>query len=244
MIQINLLPGARKPVRSASKGFNVGALFSGAATQIRDPFLIVALVGLVIGAGATAYQHLTLSSAGTELEERRERAVADSGRYALVIAERERAADQLASVVGRFSIIHAIDGERYTWSHVLTELSEALPPSTWLTRIEQTSEPISVVRSDSASNPRSRRVEEIAAAAMASVPRLQLRVIGQTVDIQALTRYMRLLEASPFLENVNFVRSDARPIAGVNLVDFTIEMQYQKPDSSVIRTVPLTVGVR
>ena len=55
MIEINLLPGARKHKRSKGPAFSVGALVSGVAAQVKDPFLIIAVSGValgILGAGA------------------------------------------------------------------------------------------------------------------------------------------------------------------------------------------------
>jgi hypothetical protein len=55
---------------------------------------------------------------------------------------------------------------------------------------------------------------------------------------------LRILEASPFLEGVNLVRSDIVLVESREVTEFTLDMQYQQPDSAAIRTVPLTVAVR
>ena len=257
MIQINLLPGAQRSKRSAGPSLDVGAMFSGALAQVKDPFLIIAVAGLVLGGGATAFQYIMLGRGTRAVDERMAQAMKDSTRYAAVLAERASAEANRDSVVRQFSIIRAIDGERYTWPHVLDELSRALPPYTWITKIQQTSPVLSVVQKpdSGAKTPadtakakqkpkRSKSIEELANAANSSVPKLVVRVTGQTVDIQAVTRYIRLLEASPFLENVTFVSSDAKVADGRDVTEFMIDVTYQTPAPSAIKTVPLTVAVR
>jgi Tfp pilus assembly protein PilN len=249
MIEINLLPGARKAKRSAGASVDMGEMFSGALTQVKDPFLIMAVVGLVIGGLAFGAQYVLLGQRAGVVEERQNVAVQDSTRYAAILAERMLVMAQRDSVVRQFSIIKAIDGERFTWPHVLSELSRELPDYTWIINVHQTSPVISVVETDSAPPaPRARNnqqdVEQLANAAAASVPKMTFRVVGQTVDIQALTRYMRLLEASPFIENVALVTSDSKATEGGDVTEFTIDMQFQTPVPSAIRTVPLTIAVR
>ncbi len=73
---------------------------------------------------------------------------------------------------------------------------------------------------------------------------LALQIVGNTVDIQALTRFMKALEASPFLQNVTLVRSDVVMQQGKEATEFRLDMQFEKPDPSVLRTVPFTVSVR
>ncbi len=46
--------------RSAGPSLDVGAMFSGALAQVKDPFLIIAVAGLVLGGGATVLQVLML----------------------------------------------------------------------------------------------------------------------------------------------------------------------------------------
>ena len=89
-----------------------------------------------------------------------------------------------------------------------------------------------------------RRQQQIADAAQKSVAKLTLRVVGETVDVQAITRFWRQLEQSPFIENVNLVGSTTKPVAGADVIEFTLDLQFQRPDSTVIRTVPLNVQVR
>jgi Tfp pilus assembly protein PilN len=257
MIQINLLPGAQRSKRSAGPSLDIGAMLSNAGAQVKDPFLIIAVAGLVLGGAATAFLYISLGRSTTATEERRAQAVKDSTRYAAVLSERANAEAHRDSAVRQFSIIRAIDGERYTWPHVLDELSRALPAYTWLTKVQQVSPVISVVQKPDSAAPaagdttkakqrpkRTKSVEELAEAASAAVPRLKLRVIGQTVDIQAATRYLRLLEASPFLEGVTFISSDSKVADGRDVTEFIIEMLFQPPAPSAIKTVPLTVAVR
>jgi len=243
MIEINLLPGAKKARRGGGgPSFNVGALFANFGSSAKDPFLLMAIAGLVIGLAATGFLYTSLSSRETTLVEREQQAIQDSTRYAAVLKERGNAQAQRDSVVRQLAIIRTIDGERFTWPHLLDEISEALPPYTWLKSIAQTSPVPSIASRDSLTGPK--KGAAAAAAAAAEAPPLMLRLVGQTVDIQALTRYMRILEASPFLEGVNLVRSDIVMVESREVTEFTLDMKYQQPDSAAIRTVPLSVAVR
>ena len=75
---------------------------------------------------------------------------------------------------------------------------------------------------------------------------LSFRIVGQTIDIQALTRFYTQLEASPFIENVVLVKTESVVVQPGNkeAIEFTLDMKLQKADSSFIRRVPLTVAVR
>lgn len=253
MIEINLLPGARKPKRGGAASVNFGEAFQGAVTQIKDPFLIVAVVGVALGLVATGAQYMLLNRRTVEVSEREQKARADSTTYASVLAERAIAEAQRDSVVKQFAIIEAIDGQRYVWPHILTELSRDLPQYTWLLGMRQMSPPMTIVTpplDTAAANAAAKRrrpprnIDSVKTEAIATIPKLKLQVIGQTADIQAVTRYWRLLEASPFIENVSLISSDVRPGEAGDVIQFTLEMEYQVPPKSAIRTVPLTVATR
>lgn len=231
MIEINLLPGARKRSRSkASASFNVGALVGDLGSKFRDPWMIVAVVGVAIGLAATGF--LWWYQGGTEaaLVEREQKAVQDSTRYAAVIAQRQEAEAQRDSILKQVAVITAIDGNRYIWPHILDEISSALPTYTWLRSVNQ-------------STPVSSEPPEIEASADTAAT-VGVRVIGLTVDIQALTMFMKQLEASPWIKNVALARSEITLVEGKEVTQFQLEMVYERPDPSAIRTVPLSVSVR
>jgi len=99
MIEINLLPGARKQKRSKGPAFNFGAMFSGVAANIKDPFLIIAVSGLALGGAATGAQYWLLGHQQSNMTDRIQKAVQDSTRYAAVLAELTNATTVRDSVV-------------------------------------------------------------------------------------------------------------------------------------------------
>jgi hypothetical protein len=84
---------------------------------------------------------------------------------------------------------------------------------------------------------------DTAAAPFVSPP-VVFNVNGRTVDIQAYTRFLRQLEASPWITDVTPVSAQTivekeRPVTA-----FTIRATYREADSAYIRTVPLSESVR
>ncbi len=248
MIEINLLPGARKTKRSRSAAVDFGALFGAVSSRIRDPYMIAAIASVVVAIAAVGVMWLQQSSTIKDLTEREQRAVQDSTRYASVIAQRAEAEAQRDSVVRQISIIKTIDGTRYVWPHILEEVSRALPQYTWLTSIAQTSAVAAVsaeAAAAAAAGPAARSklaAEADSAAAAASM--VAFRIIGVTVDIQALTRFMKQLEGSPFIENVQLVRTDPVQVQSKEATSFTLDMKLQQADSTAIRRVPVSIAVR
>lgn len=246
MIEINLLPGARKKTRSRGPSFNIPDVLKDFQSRVRDPWLISAVAGVVVGLVAIGAMWTLQSRRESSLTEREQKAVQDSTRYASVIAERAKAEAQKDSVQRQIAVISAIDGTRLIWPHVLDEISRAMPTYVWLRAVTQTS----AVSNDSPEVQAgvSKAAPKKGAARPAAQPSdenvLALQVVGNTVDIQALTRFMKALEASPFLQNVTLVRSDVVMQQGKEATEFRLDMQYEKPDPSVLRTVPFTVSVR
>jgi Tfp pilus assembly protein PilN len=246
MIEINLLPGARRKTRSTGPSFNFANLtesFRDLSSRVRDPWLLSAVAGITLGLVAIGVMWMYQSRRESSLTEREQKAVQDSTRYASVIAERAKAEAQRDSVKRQIAVITAIDGSRLVWPHILDEVSRALPPYVWLRSLTQTS-------AISAESPEVQAGVAAPAARKGGAPApsdeniLTLQLVGNTVDIQALTRFMKALEASPFLQNVTLVRSDVVMQQGKEATEFRLDVQFEKPDSSALRTVPFTVSVR
>jgi hypothetical protein len=67
---------------------------------------------------------------------------------------------------------------------------------------------------------------------------------GRTVDIQAYTRFLRQLEASPWIADVTPVSAQTVVEKDRAITAFTIRGTYRQADSAYIRTVPLSQSVR
>jgi Tfp pilus assembly protein PilN len=251
MIEINLIPGARKAKRSRSASIDFRALVGDLGSRIRDPWLITAVVGVVLGLGATGFMFWKTNSKENALTEELQKAVEDSTKNAAVIRERTVAEAQRDSVTRQIAVIRAIDASRFTWPHVMDEISRALPPYTWIKSIQQTSAPPAVppeveagVTKGGGAKSKAAAQAEADEAAAANV--ISVRLVGQTVDIQALTRFVRQLAESPWLDGINLSRTEdvlAQP-TNKEVKEFTIEMKLRRPDSTQIHRVPLVVGVR
>jgi Tfp pilus assembly protein PilN len=180
-----------------------------------------------------------------DLDRQLQGAVSDSTRFTGVIREKRRAEAERDSVVRQVELIKSFDNKRFVWPHIMDEISRALPPYTWITQIQQTNSSTVATAAapapGTAAKPGPPRLPEVDSS---TVPRVRLRIIGNTVDIQALTRFMKLLEASPFLENVQLDKSSIILIDGKEVTEFTLTAFYQTPDPSAIKTVPVSLAVR
>jgi Tfp pilus assembly protein PilN len=230
MIEINLQSGARKKSKSSrSASLNLGAMFAGLVARFKDPWLMFAIAGVIVGVAASGTLFFLQSRTAATLEERQLVAVQDSTGYAHILQERNAAEALRDSILRQMAAILAIDGDRFVWPHVMDEISRALPTYTWLLSVGQSSETAPVTPE---------------AAAAGTVPPITIRLLAFTVDIQALTIFMRQLEASPFFDNVTIAQSEIAVTDGKEVTSFELSIRYSKPPTSAIRTVPLTIAVR
>ena len=250
MIEINLLPGSGKKARSRSAGFAIGGVFSGIIAQVKDPYLMGAAAVVILAAVATVGLWGLQQSTSSRLDRELQTAVQDSIRFGLMIKERRKVLAQRDEVLGQLSMIKTIDDNRFTWPHIMDEVSRALPPYTWLTSMAQTSAVPAPPGSAPAAPPTTGQApppggaKPMTAADSAAANKLTFRLIGQTVDIQALTRFMKDLEASPFIENIQLIKSVTIIVDNREVTEFQLDAAWETPDPSVIRTVPVSLAVR
>jgi Tfp pilus assembly protein PilN len=249
MIEINLLPGSGKKARS--DGFNLKAFVGQAGARVKDPFMIAAAVSIVAATTSIGYLHVSQTAKADELTERERRAVQDSTRYVAVLRERNRALAQRDSVRRQLDIIKSIDNDRFIWAHIMDEVSRALPPYTWLKSIQQSA--VVAAASTPAPPPPAPAKDGAKGSGKPAPPplppeatpaSLKFQIAGNTVDIQALTRFMKLLEASPFVKNVTIAKAELVTVDGKEVQEFLLEAEYERPDASVISTVPVTLSSR
>jgi len=245
MIEINLIPGAGKRKAARAKVVNIGAVLSDVSGRVRDRFLIGAVVAIVISVSAVALLHLRQAERGRTLTERRDVAVADSTRYATILGERHRAESARDSLLRQINPIMALDEDRYVWPHVMDEMSRALPQYTWITTLTFTGAPqgggsngVGASKGDSAAK-KAKPTET-------SIPKdvINVRILGRTVDLQAVTRFMRDLETSPFFTAVVLEKAEPVTDNGKEIAQFQLAFRYSRPDTLLLRRSPLGPSLR
>ncbi len=250
MIKVNLLPGAAS--KSRSGGFNISGVLSGVTSSVSDKYLVgaVATVGVIVG--TVGFLFVQQTARERALVERERAAVQDSARYSVVLLAKAKAEGTRDSLYQQVAIIRSIDDSRYLWPHLLEEISNALPQFTWLTAVKQTSAPPSSAAQDtsrkapqaddkkeSTAAEKKARADSVLAAASRST---KFSIVGHTVDIQALTLFMKTLESSPFIQNVQLTRSDLVLVDAKEVTEFQLEAESQKPPPFLVRTVAMSVG--
>lgn len=246
MIEINLLPGAVKKSRGRSAGISFKDLSAGFAAKIKDPYMIGAAASFVLAAAAVGTMHFSQSSKVSALTEREEQARRDSSRFAVVLRERRTAEAKRDSVMTQLSIIRSIDDDRFVWPHILDEVSRSLPPYTWLKSISQIAAPAAAPANGPApaAADKPKEVEKKSKDPQPSAEPVKFRIIGHTVDMQAMTRLMKLLETSPYITNVQIVKTELVLLDGKEVTEFQLDAEYERPDRALLATAPVSLSVR
>ena len=257
MIEINLLPGGGKKSRGRNVGAGLAGSLSAILAKVKDPYLLSAVGSSIAAVVIIGLLYVTQTAREHILISKEQKAVQDSTRYATVVAEKRKAEAQRDSVLRQVNIIKAIDDDRFVWTHIMDEVSRVVPPYTWLTAVAQTSEVVSPAAAPPAppagAKPAANAKKPDPKAAAAAPPAvdtaivrapLSFRIIGLTVDIQALTRFMRFLETSPFIQNVQLAKTTPLLVEGNQVHEFHINADYETPDPAAIRRVPFTLSGR
>lgn len=216
MIQVNLLPGAskKKSKRGIPKLGGLGGLpkFKGLPTM--DRLAMAAVVSWLIFLPLTGYMFLSSRKRASDLKVSIEGAMADSTKYANIMAANKRLMDRRDTIARKVDIIQKIDANRYIWSHLLDEVSRALPPYTWLVEI-------SALETDSTE----------------TLPKFRLE--GRAGNNFALTKYIQDMETSPFVRNVKLTSTELIRENDKLVYSFLLEAYYEEPPPDAIETVPL-----
>lgn len=249
MIEINLLPGARRKARrGGATKVDIGASIAAIRERIREPWLIGAVAVTVLSVGIVGVLYTTQSSRASTIDDALQKAVQDSTRYASVLKERERAEARRDTVLRSLNLIRAIDDDRFIWPHVMDEVSRALPPYTWIvslgfTGAGQAQTPVQTLAAAPADTTGGKKKKKMLSTIVVR-DTVRIRLLGNTVDIQALTRFIRQLESSPFLEQVQLAKSERANDNGKEVTQFQLDMLYSRPDPAFVKRVPLAVSVK
>jgi Tfp pilus assembly protein PilN len=246
MININLRPGKRH--KSASASFNFTGVLDSLrdfGTKVKDPLLLGAVGGWVCVLGFLGFVYLNNARQLYSLEPRLEQARSENRRFKTFLADKRRQEKIRDSLLAQITVIRNVDGDRYIWPHLLDEVTKALPAYTWLVDLGPAAPaPAARVASaaPAAATPAGAPVAPDSAAA--AKPELVFNLNGRTIDIQAYTRFLRQLEASPWIHNVMPVSAQTvveqeRPVTA-----FSIRATFHPADSAYIRTAPFSQSVR
>jgi Tfp pilus assembly protein PilN len=240
MITVNLRPDLkRKRARSPLQGISESV--RGLSAKVKDPLLLVAVVAWVGSLGWLGFVVMNTGRQLATLEPQLEQTRAEHRRFKAFLNEKRHQEAIRDSLVAQIGVIRSVDGDRYVWSHLLDEVTKALPAYTWLTDLGADVAATPGAAPAPAPTPAAAKADSGAVPAKTPVA---FSINGRTVDIQAYTRFLRQLEASPWITDVTPVSAQTvvekeRPVTA-----FSIRATYREADSAYIRTVPLSQSVR
>ena len=218
MIEINLLPGAkRKRGAKGGGGFQMPDIKAlGAA--IKDPWLIACAVAWGLFAVFLAVFYVPRSAQVSNLRPVLDSTQREAQRLAAVLQTKSETEARRDTLLAQINVIRDIDRERFIWPHIMDAVTKALPPYTW---VEEMS---------------ARTGEGDSVGGGLTVP---FQINGKSGDIQAITRFVRNLEESPFLENATQVSTAVVTEAGRDVYTYVINVRYHQPDTSLLTMQPL-----
>jgi Tfp pilus assembly protein PilN len=244
MITVNLRPGQkRKRSGNSLKGLmdKLGGLRELTA-KVKDPLLMAAVGAWVVVIAGLGLVYLNNLRQLYVLEPRMEQARSENRRFKAFLADKRRQEKIRDSLLAQITVIRQVDGDRYVWPHLLDEITKALPAYTWLVDLGVSSPTPVVTRP--AAQPAAKGGKAAKADSVVVQPALTFQINGRTIDIQAYTRFLRQLEASPWITDVTPVSAQTvvekeRPVTA-----FVIRASYNRADSAYIRTAPFSQSVR
>ena len=216
VIEINLVPGAerRGPSSRRSSALKMPSIPALSGGDSKAPLFAAAGVLALLLA---VYAVWNLGARQAELETQVQQEVRDSTRFASTIELVRTLQARQDTMQLKIGIIAEVDQRRYVWPHLLDEVSAAVPSYTWLTRIN------ALAPADT----------------LDTLPGLAVQ--GNAGSTQALTRFMKNLESSPFIRDVTLVTSEQTDMEGRAVHKFSLEARYEAPDSAAIETLPVIV---
>ena len=239
MITVNLRPDLKRKRARRSPLTGVVEGVRGLGGTVKDPLMLACAVCWVAVLGWLGYVFVSTASELNALEPQLEATRSEHKRFKAFLAEKRHQETIRDSLVAQIGVIRTVDGDRYVWAHLMDEVTKALPAYTWLVDMGNAAPAAAPSTAPAPGAPKDSTGSDSVV-----TPAVIFDVNGRTVDIQAYTRFLRQLEASPWITDVTPVSAQTvveneRPVTA-----FTIRATYRQADSAYVRTVPLSESVR
>ncbi len=224
MISINLRPGAKRAATGPSMA-GVGERLKGLGASVKDPLRAAAMLVVVLVAVGILWGFIGTSVQANRLRPELDTAQEEYRQFRTLLGQIRREERIRDSVVTELVTLRQVDQDRFVWPHILEDVTQALPPGTWLVGISPVSDAASSAQVDSLGNFVS--------------PPLAFEITGRTMDIQGFTRFMRQLEDSPWLSGVTAVSATTLVESNRPVTAFVIRAAFVQADSVYVRRVPV-----
>lgn len=219
MIEVNLLPSGGKGSRISGGKLSIRlpAAFKSTGRRgdsVRDVWTTIAIAVPALVLLVIGFLWFSTRSERSELEGSLVQAVEDSTRLSDLRALSDSLIARDVRIQERLELVQSLDGGRYVWPHLLDEISRAVPAYTWLTMVRRE----------------------------APLPDLRVQVDGLAANPLAITRFVRNLQASPYVSEVQIMGSQLQLVENVAAQAFQLMVSYQTPPEDMILSKPLTGG--
>jgi Tfp pilus assembly protein PilN len=248
MITVNLRPGLKRKRSRGSPFASVLDGLRGVGSRVKDPILLGAVGAWLIVAAFLGWTWISTTTELSALEPKLEQTRAEHKRFKTFLEQKRKQEVIRDSLQRQIATIKSVDGDRYIWPHVMDEVTKALPAYTWLIDLKVSGLPQGAqgvspppAPAPGGAKPDSGKKADSVVVAPAAVG---FEINGRTVDIQAYTRFLRNLEASPWITDVTPVSAQTVVEQERAVTAFQIRAIYREADSAYIRTVPLSQSVR
>jgi Tfp pilus assembly protein PilN len=219
VIEINLLPGAKKKRGGKGGGFQLPD-FKALAASVKDPWLIACGASVLLVVASVVVFYMPRRAAVRDLGPRLDSIQREAVRLQGVLDTKRELEGKRDTLLGQIEVIRDIDRERYIWPHIMDAVTRALPQYTWLDEVTS-------------------RAPDAEAAGSS----VGFQINGKSADIQAITRFVRNLEESPFLQSATAVSTAVVNEQGRDVFTFVISVQYQQPDTTILAMQPLAASL-
>lgn len=221
MIEVNLHPSGGKKRRKKRSRFSGLSLDLPDVGNVRllesarsDSWNVAMIAALILVPLAVVFLWLGQRSEARNLESRLDEALADSVRLAELTALNDSLTERRAEIRSRVRMVRQLDQNRYVWPHLMDEISAALPREAWLDAISQQS----------------------------PLPGLQVQLTGIAGTPLVVTDFVRNLERSDYISEVQIVGTNKEIQDGVSTQAFTLNVSYRNPPGDEEQRAALAAG--
>ena len=214
MIEVNLHPTGGKARRSRRPTLATPAWLGSGRNRGdgRDPWSLAAMVAAALAVLLIGGLWFMQRSSRSDIDARLVEARADSTRLADLRVLSDSLTARGREIQERLDLVRGLDEGRFVWPHLLDELFTAFPEYTWLTAVRVSS----------------------------PLPDLTVQVDGVAANPLAITRFVRNLQESEYIEQVRIMGSQQADVDNVSAHAFKIVVTYA--DQSDAPAYPETEG--
>lgn len=220
MIEVNLHPSAEKKRdrKSFLSGFDLDMPDLGGgnfAESLRAEPWRTAFVALLLLVGLVIGGFWLAQRSQVEaLETRLEEARSDSARLADLRELSDSLTNRQEQIRERVRLVEELDQNRYVWPHLMDEIAVSLPERAWIRALKR----------------------------QGSLPNMGVQIIGSASTPLVVTDFVRNLESSAYVDDVQIVGTNKQNTEGLTTQSFTLDAVYSPPRDRTVETAPAGQG--